>query len=139
MSESIVLRPLQTAVATAVSLCLLPSLPIKYLGRIFTPSDEGKYLEIIHIPNNAVNESWGSERLYRGVLRLILHWPINDAGIYVPSDLIAEIAGYFTKNRVLWNGSDAVKVIENPLSSGMLETDRETLFVYTVEYQLFKP
>lgn len=139
MSESLVLRPIQTGVIAAVAACSVPGLPVKFLGRAFDPPNDGKWLELVHIPNNRTNDAWGQERTYRGFVRLILHWPIIDSGVYVPHDLVSEIAGYFSKSRVLWNGSDAIKITENPLSDGNLTSDRETLFIYTIEYQLFKP
>lgn len=139
MNETTVLRPLQTGVTAAVAASTSPTLPVKYLGRIFTPPNDQKYLEIVHIPNNPNNKSWGGSENWRGLMRLILHWPLDDKGVYAPHDLIAGIAGYFSKDRLLWNGANAVKITENPISSGMIVGDREQLFVFTVEYALFKP
>lgn len=138
-SETIVLKPLQTGVTAAVAASSIPALPVKYLGRVFTVPNDQKYLEIVHIPNNPNNVSWGNSEHFRGLMRLILHWPIDDKGVYAPLDLLAQIAGYFNKDRILWNGTNAINITENPISSGSMINDREQLFVSTVEYSLYKP
>jgi len=139
MNESTVLRPLQTAITAAVAASTRPTTPVKYLGRVFAAPNDGIWLEVVHIPNNPNNMSWGGSENWRGIMRLILHWPLDDSGAYAPHDLLASISGYFSKDGVLWNGADAVKITENPISSGVIVTDRDQLYVATVEYALFKP
>lgn len=139
MNESTVLRPLQVAVTAAVAASTRPTLPVKYLGTIFTPPNDQKWLEVVHIPNNPSNMNWGGEENWRGLMRLILHWPVDGKGAYAPHDLLASIAGYFSKDRTLWNGPNGVKITENPVSTGMVATDRDCLYISTIEYALFKP
>lgn len=139
MSETLVLQPLQKAVIAAVAASTLPELPVKFMGRVVDVPNDQKYLEVVHIPNNPNNVSWGNEKQFRGLLRLILHWPINNEGVYAPNDLIASIAGYFRKDQVLWHNANHVNVTENPVSSGMITNTNELLFIYTIEYSSHRP
>ncbi|WP_189406798.1 phage tail terminator-like protein [Mesorhizobium sp. M1A.F.Ca.ET.072.01.1.1] len=139
MSEREILEALQTATRAAVEACPPPSnaLPIKYLGRTFVIPDDQKWLELVHLPNNITGEFWGSSKTYRGTLRLILHWPNNDQGVYSPIDIIEQIGSFFAKGKSLQSGQSVVKIDENPDYFGSIETGTETVFVLTVRYQSF--
>lgn len=138
MNEADVLRPLQAAVTAAVAASSVPKIAVKYLGRVFVPPSDQKWLEIVHIPNNLENVDWGNGFYYRGLFRLILHWPVNDRGVYEPMDALASIGAYFSKDRTLWYGSNAVKITDNPVSSGVIEAGSELLIGLSVRYGLSK-
>lgn len=129
MIEDDILRQLQAAVGQAVAACPLPELPIKYFGRVIKIPDDQRWLELVIIPNSA-NDFWGNEQQHKGMFRLILHWPTDDAGAYAPLAVIRSIAGYFSKSLVMTN----VKIVARPALTGVLEQGTETLYPVTMRY-----
>lgn len=134
MSDSAILRTLQTATIHAVAASQIPTLPIAFVDVSFVPPVDQKYLEIVFIPNNPGNEFWGNERNYMGLYRLILHWPKNGAGAYKPMDVLHSIGAYFSKDRLLDGG---LKVADNPSFTGSLVMPGEILYPLGFRYQRF--
>lgn len=112
--------------------------PIKILGRTFNVPD-GPWLEIVHIPNNVTGEFWADGKTYRGLFRLMLHYPLNDAGIYAPTRLISAIAAHFHKGAVFTAGGVSVKIYDEPDLTGMIEAPPEMLFPVSIRYMSFQP
>jgi hypothetical protein len=140
MTEKAILEALQKAVIAAVAASTTPTLPVKYIGRNFKkPADDSGWLEVIHIPNNVTDNSWGSEKTHRGMLRLILHWPMKDKGVYEPMGAIESILGYFVKGtRFSDPGATVfVKISEIPDLKGVLEEPPEMMLPATVRYDFF--
>lgn len=133
MSEQDIIEALQHAVRDAVVSTSF-QIPIKYLGRTFTIPDDQKWLEIVLIINNRTNETWGNERTFQGILRLILHWKNGDEGVYDPVAYLDEIAAYFTKNKVL---EANVKVYDHPSLTSVIEAGQELLFPLSIPYRSF--
>lgn len=127
-------RDLQAAVKAAVAASSRPTIPIQFLGRIMTPPADQIWLEVLHVPANRADGYWGSERTYRGALRLILHWPNDDKGAYPPSALLDSISGWFTRGRRM----GMVKVQQLPDASSPLDLEAETLYPVTIRYDGFE-
>lgn len=138
MIEKEILQALQTGVIAAVAASTLPTLKVKHLGITFTPPDNGKWLEIVQIPNNLNNRSWGGDKTYRGIFRLVLHWPIDGKGVYEPMSLLASISQGFTKGTIFTNGSVKVRVYENPDLTGVMEEPPQLIFPMSVRYICFQ-
>ena len=139
MSDQLVIRTFQDAVKAAVAASNTPALPIKFKGRTFKPPKDQEYLETIFIPNNPDGLFWGSEKTYQGIFRLILHWPVDDKGIYEPLDVIESISSYFTKERKLFTGTFALNIYEEPKLLGDIEAGNETLYPVSMSYRSFRP
>lgn len=139
MNEKNILQALQTATIAAVAASTMPTLAIKPVGRTFDIPNNGRYLEIVHIPNNVQNEFWGNSKTYRGLYRLMLHWVADDAGAYLAMETIASVASYFTKDKTFQNGGISVKVYEQPDLTGVIEAPPELLFPVTIRYVSFQP
>lgn len=139
MKEKAILAAMQAADIAAVAASIMPTLPIKAIGRTFNPPNDGRYLEIVHIPNNVLNEFWGRSKTYRGLHRLILHWGLDDAGAYPAIDVIASIADYFSKDATYTSGGVSVKITEEPDLTGVIEAPPELLFPVTIRYASFQP
>lgn len=137
MIEQKITEALQKGVLAAVAASIDPTLPIKMIGRTLSPAPE-KYLEVVQIVNNMQNEYWGESRVYRGTLRLILHWPVNDEGAYPASTLRDSIAGGFTKEDRLWNGAIAVQIYDHPDAGSVIERGSELLFPVSMPYRSFE-
>lgn len=136
MIDAQILQALQTAVTVAVTASVSPELPVKYVtAKSFSIPNDQKYLECVFIPNNINGQFWGKERTYRGVLRLLLHWPINGGGVYSPINLLAGIASYFEKGTQF----DDVRISDNPDFGGIIENGQELIFVVTIPYRDFQP
>lgn len=137
MKERLIVEALQKATIAAVAASINPALPLKILGRPFNIPNDGKYLEMVYIPNNITNEFWGNEKTYRGLFRLILHWGVTDEGIYPPLDLLASICSHFVKGSSFTNGTVSVKIYEQPDLTGPVEGSPETLYPVSIRYMCF--
>lgn len=138
MIEAKILEALQKATTAAVAASTMPALPVKYRGRIFNPPDDGRWLEIVYIPNNINGEFWGSGKTYRGLYRLLLHWGLDDEGAYEPLDVIASISAHFPIGATFQSGGVQVKVYQEPDLTGVIEAPPEQLFPVTIRYETFQ-
>lgn len=134
-----VLEALQKAVIAAVAASSEPSLTIKMVSRIVKPPSDDKWLEVIQIVNDDSDPTWGDEYVYRGMLRLILHWPIDDLGAYEPLELAQEIANYFNKGRRLADLGSNVSVLidSNPRFMGVMEEESEIMYPFSIRYRYY--
>jgi hypothetical protein len=137
MIDRQILQLLQTSAIAAVAASTLPTLPIKAMGRTFTIPNDQKYLELVHIPNNRQGDFWDNSKVYRGIFRLLLHWPIDDVGDYPPMNLLQSIAAPLDKDAILVDGSISVKIYENPDFSGVVEAGTDRIFGVSIWYQSF--
>ena len=139
MVEQQILEALQKAAITAVAASIDPTLEIKVVGRTFTPKADVPYLEIVHIPNNIDGEFWGDEKTYRGLFRLLFHFPLLDEGAYPAMTLISSVCSPFTKEAVFTSGGISVKVYEEPDLTGVIEAPPNMLYPVTIRYMSFQP
>ncbi len=138
MTEKLVTEAFQKSVTTLVA-TFATSIPVKMLGRTFKPPNDQKYLEVVIIPNNNIGRFWGDEKLYQGIFRLILHWPIDDEGVYNPLEIVALIESYYKKSNTLRIDDLTLKIYKNANFTGMIETSKEVLFPVSIEYRSFQP
>ena len=135
MRDREILEAFQKAVGTAVLESSTPTLPVKYLGVVFDPPTDQRYLECVFIPNNAQNTFWGREKLYQGVFRLLLHWNIDGLGYYPPMNALASVANYFNKDRVLINGNVRVGIYNDPDFGATIENGHEIIYPVSIAYR----
>lgn len=140
MSEKAVLQALQKRVIAAIAASSTPTLPVKYVNRNFTPPNSGGWLEVIYIPNNVLNEFWGEGRTYQGVLRLLLHWKMDDTGAYNALDIIEHLSDYFSKGTKMQDTDETVTVIVSDVPNllGAIEEPPEMLLPLSIRYRCFK-
>ena len=134
--ESKILQALQTAIKNAVG----SSLPVKYVNVNFDPPTAGKWWEVIYIPNNIENEFWSEGKTYQGIVRLILHWPMNNDGGYKPLDEMSRVATQIQKGNTYNDSGNnvSVKIQEHPNTTGPIEMPPEFLLPLTIRYSCFK-
>ena len=142
-NEVDVIRSLQRGVIAAVAASDNPNLPVKYLltdndgindGQWTVPADQ-KWLEVVWIPNNPSDGGFLADATqYRGILRLILHWPKMPTGIYMPLGALASIASYFETGRVL----SGTQVYGKPAFGGMIEDADDVLFPVSIYYTSYR-
>ena len=107
------------------------SLPIKFATLPFDPEKHQKYVEVVFIPNNPEDRYWSDgKQVYRGIFRIILHWPNDGAGPFEPMDIIGAIGGYFTKTLL----ADFVKITSRPKLMPILEQGSELLYPIGIRY-----
>lgn len=135
MTERYVLQALQSAVVTAVG----ASPPVKYVNRNMNPPSDGKWWEVVYLPNNIEGEFWGNEKTFRGVIRLVLHWPQDDKGAYAMFDEAQRVADKFVKGSLLQDPDKkvTVKITETVNVGGIIEQPPENILALTVRYQYF--
>lgn len=133
--EKQIIQALQQKVIAAVAASTIPTLPIKFLGVGFNPPDNQKWLELVFIPNNRSDATWGDEEYHRGIMRMILHWPNDGSGSYTPLDYIGAIGNSFTKGSKI---GGLLTVLNKPKLMSPIEAGLEILYPLTVEYSLFE-
>jgi len=136
--ETLIVAALQQGVTAAVEQSDTPALPVKYLlvtGSAWAgvPQD-GKWIELVWIPNNRQGDYWGDEQNYRGLFRLILHWPNTGGGVYDPLETMASITRYFDKGLLL----SGVQITAKPNLSNFIEDGDEVLFPVSISYQSYR-
>lgn len=136
MIESDLIRILQRSVTEAVG----TSIPVKYIGVNFKKPSNDKYWEVVYIPNNINNEFWGGGKTYRGIMRLILHWPQNNKGVYGATEEAERVAGYYEKGKQMFttDGMKKITITDNPNLGGIYEDESSLLLPLTIPYLCFK-
>lgn len=135
--EQYVLEALQKAVISATA---ITGLPVKYVGRIFDIPSDGKWIEVIYIPNNIENQYWDDSKTYRGIMRLILHYPMDDTGVYSILNVAQQISDGLSKGSKFSDigNNVVVKISEVPNIQSILEEAPELLVPISVRYICFK-
>lgn len=134
MYDPVILRALQKATIAAVAASSTPTLPIKGVSNGFEAPNDQKYLECVFITNNVENEHWGDEKTYQGMFRMILHWPNDGEGPYIPMNALASICSYFSKGEPLGD----VRLTTSPNMLSPLEAGKENLYPASVRYSCFR-
>jgi len=132
--ETLIIASLQQGVTAAVAASSVPTLPVAYIDVNFDVPSDGKWVEIVWIPNNRQGDFWGDEKNYQGLFRLVLHWPKDGGGIYAPLETLASIAGWFAKGRMV----DGVQIYEQPDFTGSIPQDDETLYGCSIRYRSYR-
>lgn len=130
MTDAQILETLQNVLKDAVAASANATLPIAFVDINFEVPDDQKYVECVFLPDNIDNLCWGNERVFAGSFRMILHWPKNGEGPYIPMALIDEIASFFKKD-VLYDG---VQIVSVPNCGPPLAADAENLYPATIRY-----
>lgn len=134
--ERYILEALQKGVTLAVG----TSIPVKYVNTNFKAPSNGKWWEVVYIPNNVTDEFWDEGKTFQGVLRLILHWPQSNTGAYLAMDEMKRVADSFIKGNIYTDPLNQVrvKIQEHPNCTGVLEQSPEFLLPLTIRYSCFK-
>lgn len=132
MIESEIIDLLQKHVTKAVA----GFFPVKYLNTNIEATDS--FWEIVYIPNNVENEFWDKGKTYQGILRLILHWPADNRGIYTPLQEAERVAAEFAKGLELFSNDVKVIITDNPNLTSLNEDDGKLLIPLTIRYLCFK-
>jgi len=143
MTERYVIEALQEAVIASVLQSSDPDMSVKYLGRNFDPPANEPWLEVIHIPNDPNDLYWDKGKVYRGALRLLLHYPMKDVGVYPALSLLRSVSDYFEKGKKLEPATNpenvTVSITSNTNFLQPIEAPPVMLFPATIRYQYFKP
>ena len=136
MIETDILKTLQRSVTSAVG----TSIPVKYIGVNFKKPSNDKFWEIVYIPNNVKDEFWSGGKTYRGILRLILHWPQNNKGVYEAMNEAKRVAEYYTKDIELFLSDEITKIqiTNEPDLTNVIEDEGSLLLPLTITYSCFK-
>lgn len=134
MIETNVLRAIIGGAISAIG----ADYPIKAPGRVFTPPNNQKYVEIIIIRDRNGNESWGQEQLFSGDVTLILHWPLNaDDGIYVATEAIAAIAARLPKGARFQHNQANLLITDHARLNDPIEERADMLYSAIVPYSYY--
>ncbi len=142
LDDEQVIRALQQSVIAAVATTTQPTIPIKFLNAAFEqPSDPdsavfGRWIETVHIPNNPPDPTWGDEQIYRGIYRILLHWPNLGQGSYEAHAFMKPITAYYVKGRKL-NG--VLQLMNRPKLTSVIEQGKELILPFSFEYCSFSP
>ena len=115
-------------------------LPIRYIGvSNFLAPTNGKWFECVFIPNNGRDEYWGDGKTYKGMFRLVLHWPMHNQGILDAMDKCKEMADLIPKGSQFTDVGNnvTVTITDHPDYSDILEDENELLVGLTFYYRSF--
>lgn len=129
-----VIKALQQSLIAAVATTTRPTLPIKFLNVGFEVPDDGMWIEPVHIPNNPPDPTWGDEQIYRGIYRIILHWPNLGQGSYQAHAFMKPIVNYYVKGRKLNN---LLQLMNRPKLTSVIEEGKELILPFSLEYTSF--
>ena len=135
MVESKIIKCLQTKALEVIN-----DKNVKCVNINFDPPVDKKWWEIIYVPNNVEDEFWADEsKTYKGVFRLILHWPQKSQGIYKPLEEAERVANGFPKNLELYSEDESVKVIitDTPDVTNIIEDRPQVMIGLTIKYTCF--
>lgn len=135
MVESKIIKCLQTKALEVIN-----DKNVKCVNINFNPPVDKKWWEIIYVPNNVEDEFWADEsKTYKGILRLILHWPQKSQGIYKPLEEAERVANGFPKNLELYSEDESVKVIitDTPDVTNIIEDRPQFMIGLTIKYTCF--
>lgn len=137
MADRKILQALQTTTLAAVAASTMPTLPVQPVGRTLVPPPD-KWLEVVFIPNNINGEFWDAGKTYRGLFRLLLHWPVIDEGVYEPMDVLASISAHFPIGALFQKDAVSVKIYQEPDLDGVIQSAPELIFLVTIRYETFQ-
>lgn len=135
MVESKIIKCLQTKALEVIN-----DKNVKCVNINFDPPVDKKWWEIIYVPNNVEDEFWADEsKTYKGIFRLILHWPQKSQGIYKPLEEAERVANGFPKNLELYSEDESVKVIitDTPDITNIVEDRPQFMIGLTIKYTCF--
>lgn len=112
---------------------MLIGLPLKMPRRIFTPPNDQKYIEVFRLPNDLAR-NWGNEKLFRGIIRVGLHWPMDDQGDFPALQVCEQIANAFPKGHVMTYGAARLMISDVPKITEPLDSGQETIFPVSFTY-----
>lgn len=133
MIETDVMRGIVGAAVSAIG----SSLPVKAPGRVGPTPNDQKYYELVLLQDSNENVSWGNEEVYSGILRIILHWPKDDRGVYDPIETLSALKVTLFKGRIIWEGGAKLLISDNPGLMDMIEEPAEVLYPLSVTYRYF--
>lgn len=109
---------------------------IKCLNVNYNPPSDKRWWEVLYFPANYENEYWGEGKSYRGIFRLILHWPQKNQGIYKPMEEVERVAEGFAKGTQLTDSTETAKVLitDNPNVTSIIEEESGLLIGLTIKY-----
>ena len=109
---------------------------VKCLNVNYNPPSNKRWWEVLYFPNNYENEYWDKGKTYRGIFRLILHWPQKNEGVYKPMEEVERVAKGFEKGTMLTDDMNNVKVqiSDNPDVSSIIEEESGLLIGLTIKY-----
>ena len=132
MIESKIIEALQKQAIKAVN----DNKYIKCLNVNYNPPSDKRWWEVLYFPANYENEYWGEGKTYRGMLRLILHWPQKNQGIYKPMEEVERVAEGFKKGTQLTDVEESIKltITDNPNITSIIEEESGLLIGLTIKY-----
>lgn len=137
MIETEIVRCLQQRAIDVIG----PKQNIKCINVNYDPPANEKWWEFIYLPNNIENEFWSDDaKTYRGIFRILLHYPQKSYGIYKPLDEIKNVASGFPKNLELYSTDNSVKVVltDTPNLTNIVEDRPQFMIGLTIKYICFK-
>lgn len=135
--ETDITNALYAKISEAVKATNIPAMPVQYPLRSFNRPNNGTWLEVIHIRNNRTNEFWGAERTFQGLVRLILHWSNNDAGIFPAIAYLDQLAALIPKGTILSFGDASVLIYDNPDVGSLIVDNGLVMVPLTLMYRDF--
>lgn len=128
----------QLALYAGLDIAINNLLPVQYPLRSFKVPTDGKWFEIVRIVNNSTNEFWGNERTFRGIVRVILHWPIVDSGEIAPTKVLETVAANVKKGTEFVREETRIQITDHPMiDEPIVESNGRAIMVLTLQYRSY--
>lgn len=134
--ETDIILALCAGVEYAVGI-IAPAIPVQYPLITFNRPNNGKYFEVVIIPNDGENETWGEEKTYRGLFRILLHWKIDQSGVVPPTAILANLKPFFAKGKKFNLNNVGVGITDNPTIMSNIGMENEAILPLFMRYANF--
>ena len=122
--------------ARLATLTLSPAMSVAYPNVEFTPPEDG-YLRAQHFPNTTNQITLGDtgENRHIGLFQVDVFWP-KGAGEIAPKERAALVAAHFKRGTTITQDGLAIRIIQPPTVSGIINGDRFVQVPVTIPYQV---
>lgn len=138
MIENDISQALYRIVDAAVALASDPALPVQFPMRNFDPPKDGRYVEVVQIRNNADGMFLGNERMYQGILRLLVHWSVDDTGSRGVTEYADKLASLIPKNTIGEYGKSQVQLYSEWVAGSIIVEDGKAYLPIGARYRDFQ-
>jgi len=110
--------------------------PIKWPNRTLAIPNDDKWLEVIHQPNGAARAMLGDIDPDQGLLRIGVHWPV-DQGDEPPHAVCLQVAALYPKALRLIGSTMRLEIYEKPAIGGAIEDGQSVFYPVSIRYRVF--
>lgn len=110
-------------------------LPLSYPNKAFDVPTNGRYLEIVRLPNDPIIAGW-DRSVDQGIFNLGVHWN-NDDGETDVLTICDQIANFFSMGKVMFFTGGKIIISHPPAVRTPMIDGQEAIYPVSIRYQSF--